>query len=606
MITESLSLATILTPVATLLAWVAVAIGAAVLLRRAGASKDDAVIPGGPMTLGDHGAGADAATCVDRGTPGTPRTPEDPTSPRPFRYDTLTTALVLTGVAAYATLTLLVAVMAQPNTWDSMTYHLPRVMHWVQNGSVAHYPTHITRQLWISPGAEFALLQLQLLSGADGWANLVQWFSLIGCVVGASLLAKDLGADLRGQVFAAAACISIPMAVLQATSTQTDLVVALWLVCFAHFSLRLIYRPAWPATLCVGAALALAVLTKGTAFFFAPPLGVWLVVSLARSLRWSALKHLLVIGLMVGAVNVGHWGRNFVVFGDPVTTDGIAMANEVHGWRATASNVVRNAALHLRTGSPDFNAGVEARVRELHALLGFDVNDGRTTFLGTRFGIPGRLYNEGLDGNPLHFLLIACAAITVLSSGALRRSRGLVAYATSWLVAFLLFCWVLKWQPYHSRLHTPLFILLAPVVALALARWRPRWLGTGVMLAMLLHSVPWLLYNATRPLVGPQSILNTPRASQLFAARRDLHESFVEAARSIEAGGCRQVGLVMGVDNWEYPLWKLLATGNDRAVRIEHVEVGNRSRGLPLPEFEPCAVITVFRLDPATVRFPPR
>jgi hypothetical protein len=257
----------------------------------------------------------------------------------------------------------------------------------------------------------------------------------------------------------------------------------------------------------------------------------------------------------------------------------------------------------LRAGSGDFRATVVARVTELHGALGADVNDPRTTFLGTRFGIPGRLYNEGLDGNPLHSLLIVGAAITVLLSGGLRRSRTLVPYAASWLVAFLLFCSALKWQPYHSRLHTPLFILLAPVVALALARWRPRWLGTGVVLTMLLYSVPWLLYNATRPLVGPRSVLSTPRASQLFAARPDLDESFGQVARSIEAAGCRQVGLRMGVDNWEYPLWKLLGNG---AVRIEHVEVGNRSRSIPLVDFEPCAIVTVFRLDPATVEFPRR
>ena len=57
----------------------------------------------------------------------------------------------------------LIAFVAPPNTWDSMTYHLPRVMHWIQDRSVAYYPTFILRQLYLAPGAEYLILQFQIL-----------------------------------------------------------------------------------------------------------------------------------------------------------------------------------------------------------------------------------------------------------------------------------------------------------------------------------------------------------------------------------------------------------------------------------------------------------
>ena len=41
----------------------------------------------------------------------------------------------------------LIAVVAPPNTFDSMTYHMSRVAHWVQNASVEPYPTGIQRQM---------------------------------------------------------------------------------------------------------------------------------------------------------------------------------------------------------------------------------------------------------------------------------------------------------------------------------------------------------------------------------------------------------------------------------------------------------------------------
>jgi len=100
----------------------------------------------------------------------------------------------------------LIALLAPPNTFDSMTYHMSRVAHWAHQGSVAPYPTHIVRQITAPPLAEFAILQLQLLSGGDRLANLVQFFALCGCVLNVSLIAARLRAGPRGQILAAVAC----------------------------------------------------------------------------------------------------------------------------------------------------------------------------------------------------------------------------------------------------------------------------------------------------------------------------------------------------------------------------------------------------------------
>ena len=50
---------------------------------------------------------------------------------------------------------------------------------------------------------------------------MVDWFSFIGSIIGVSLIARELGADHKGQLLSAAFCATIPMANLVA-----DLVVA--------------------------------------------------------------------------------------------------------------------------------------------------------------------------------------------------------------------------------------------------------------------------------------------------------------------------------------------------------------------------------------------
>ena len=123
---------------------------------------------------------------------------------------------MISGIGAVLATTLLIALVAPPNNWDSMTYHMARVVHWIQNRSVAHYPTHITRQLYSAPWAEYAIMHLQILSGGDRFANLVQWCALCGSTVGASLIAKEFGASGRVQVLAAVITATIPMGILQA------------------------------------------------------------------------------------------------------------------------------------------------------------------------------------------------------------------------------------------------------------------------------------------------------------------------------------------------------------------------------------------------------
>ena len=128
----------------------------------------------------------------------------------------------------------LLAVAGGISTNDAVDYHLPRVMHWIQNGSVAFYPTAVSRQLNLGPWAEYAIAQFLILGGGDAWANLVQWFAFGGSAVGVSLIARELGAGPRGQLYAAVFAATIPMAVLQASTAQNDLVEAFWVVALVY------------------------------------------------------------------------------------------------------------------------------------------------------------------------------------------------------------------------------------------------------------------------------------------------------------------------------------------------------------------------------------
>ena len=205
---------------------------------------------------------------------------------------------------------------------DSLIYHLARVVHWVQNASVAHYPTHVLRQLHLAPWAEFAILQFQILTGGNRLAHLVQWLAMVGSVLGVSRIAAQCGAGARGQILAAVFCGTIPMGILQSTSTQNDYVLSFWLVCLVYFS-RALTTPgpgqgATASAWLVGAALGLAILTNGTAYILAAPFVAVMAVHVAWQRRSRAAFTLAIVAVAVLSLNAGHYWRNARLYGTPL------------------------------------------------------------------------------------------------------------------------------------------------------------------------------------------------------------------------------------------------------------------------------------------------
>jgi hypothetical protein len=128
--------------------------------------------------------------------------------------------LILIVAGLFIGVLLVIAWVAPPNNNDALAYHLPRVMHWAQNGSLAHYPVAYEFQLHNAIWAELVILHTFILGGTDQFANLVQWLSLVGCLALAVGIAAQLGAGRVGRLLAAVFVLTIPMGILQASAPK--------------------------------------------------------------------------------------------------------------------------------------------------------------------------------------------------------------------------------------------------------------------------------------------------------------------------------------------------------------------------------------------------
>jgi len=487
--------------------------------------------------------------------------------------------------------------VAPPNTWDSMTYHMSRVMHWIQNKSVDAYPTNILRQLVQNPWNEYAIMHFQILAGSDRFANFIQWSSMFGSLVGVSLLAKELKATPRGQIFAAVACATIPMGILQGSSTQTDYGGAFWLVCMVYFAMLLRKKANLLVVLGLGGALGLCILTKATGYVFAFPFLAWLGLT---SIMRRDVKQVLWIGLslMVAlTVNFGHFARNYDLMGNPLGfgQGNPAYTNEVFTVPALTSNLIRNVGLHLKTSFDPVNTDLEKVIYRVHQFIGISPNDVRTTWAGEEFHVLEISLFEDTASNPIHLFLIAM----MLPIYCFQRPRDpeVVRYILCLLLAFVLFCLILKWQPWNSRLHLPLFVLFAPLLGLLLSRIQNGWIANSFVMLLVLAALPWVLRNGSRPLLEKNNIFTTSRIEQYFINRPNLSEPYSQSTQILSELHCSDVGLMMGEDDWEYPLWILLNEKTTGTIRLEHIQVNNNSRREVTDNqpgtFTPCAILSV-------------
>ncbi len=517
--------------------------------------------------------------------------------------------ILIYGIAFITVLVGLIALIAPPNNWDSMTYHMSRVVHWIQNASVAHYPTHILRQLELSPWSEYTIMHLQILSGGDSLANLVQWFSMLGCLIGVSLIAKQLGAKLGGQIFSSVACVTIPMGILQASSTQNDYVVSLWLVCFVYYFLSSIKDEFnFEYSFNIGASLGLAILTKGTAYIYALPFAICLLVFILKRIRWKAFRHLWVIGIVTVVINLGILYRNFELYKNPLGVLGKITINEVFTLPVLLSNIFRNISLHLATPIQGINNFQEEIIYKIHNFLGISASDPATTFNGVEFNIPKistpNIYlHEDLSGNLVHFLLIIFSIVIYLAYVKHNKYNDLIKiYLINLCLSFIFLSFLLKWQPWASRLHLPIFVLFSAFIGTIISNiFNPR-LVNFIGIILILSCQPYVFFNASRPLLLNHkfvnnindSIFSVDRISQLFSNNPKLKNPYIDAINFIKSKECYSGGLLMSEDSWEYPFWVIANNSSKQLFNFEHINVKNLSSVKYRDrKFIPCAIISV-------------
>jgi hypothetical protein len=484
------------------------------------------------------------------------------------------------------------ACFAPPNNIDSVSYHLPRQVFWMQHASVENYPTSSLRQIAMPPMTEFAGLHLMILTGSDRLHNLVQWCALGLTMCAVSLITRRYGGNTTAQLLSALWVATIPIAFMQASNTKNDVVVALWTCLLTYWVMQLPSARSlhWRHSALVGLGFGALLLTKGTGMVFGLPIAALMLVLLARHHPRRCVAALLLVTAVALGMNAGAFVRNYEAFGtalpsDPAIHGGDSVVSRGISGRALVSNVVRNVAPHLATPSEAMNARLTQLVLRVHEALGIDVNDPATTFLEGGF----RSYtfaqgDEDTAAAPVHALLLLLLPAVLLWS----RPRGAREAALMLLFVclggFLLFCAVLKWQVWHVRLIVALVAISAPLFAWGWSTRATRHLAPLAVLALLLGLVPSLNFRE-RPLWGPFSILTSDADSVRYYPATDRGRMMAKQAERMNELGPRTLAIASG---WSFPDYLLQRALLDRMAEPPTFTAFNATLRVPgRPEPDP-------------------
>jgi hypothetical protein len=497
------------------------------------------------------------------------------------------------SIVAILVLVFIQGVIYPPNNWDSMTYHLARIINWISNQSVEHYPTHIFRQIYQPPLSEFIILHFNILNCGDYFSNSVQFFFLVFSSFAVVSMVEIIGLNRKYKLIAIVLLFTIPEVILQASSTQNDVVVSFFILTSIYFSVKSINELNFQNYFFLGLSIGLGILTKATAYIYLFPvifiLVIVVLIKLCRTKNYTYLRYSIIAALICVSVNSGHYTRNYKLSNNILGVDNIESkmySNENMSPILLLLNIIKNAGLHI--GQYPINKLSYKVIYKLHLITGVNIDNRETNFGNTIYsGVTTIPNHEDTAPNLIHFFLAVLSFILIsinVLQNKIKYSKIALYFATILLLQMILFCLYLKWQPWGTRLHTPLFMLSIPLICYAI-NLNNIYIK---ILYKLIHIIVFyafliVLFNNSRPFLSnsytARISITDNRYKKYFANRPNLYDEYNAIVENVKKSNYKNIGLILGTDDWEYPLF---CQFYGKGVNPIHINVSNISKDISL------------------------
>lgn len=418
--------------------------------------------------------------------------------------------VVAAGLAAAAQLVLALAVV--PNEVDGLLYHLLRSALIAQRHTLEPSGPILPGDpaTMNPPNAEALVAWTMSLSHTDRLAALVQWTCLPGLGLLVFAGARLLGSPVAASAFAGAVAMLLPEPLLQSTTAQNDLLLAVLTGCVALFAVRGLRDRSRGDLVVAAAAAGLAVGTKSSALL---ALAFVAVLIVAAAVRFRPPRRLMAQGAVLMAVLV-------VALGGFAYADDLALTGDpLGGMTHSTAHDFTNAGPALNLARSAWGVFVEAPGLPDSYVVQHALGPVRSALFsnlhGSYYGVPAPMrvtVDEDTDGLGLVGLLVL---VPLLVWALVRPVTGAHRLVVAAALAFaVVLSWRLGYSPDNTRLLLPGLVLTLPLLALAASR---RWSRASVATLAVAGALPVILLNPHRSPFTTPALLGSGRHTEQLA-----------------------------------------------------------------------------------------
>ena len=495
-------------------------------------------------------------------------------------------AILFLGLGITTIINLIIFFVTVPNEWDSMTGHLVKCAYYLQNGNM----NRLGGTTWTIDFYPNSLPTLQIFGyhvfGEKGFKvihYICYWLFALSAYGIAFKISKNFNAALLVGLISAL----LPTALVQATTTESDIVLSAYLGCLTYFLFSFKEKPNKLNISLIALMSGIWIGHKVTFLLIAPAiLVVVLHTVLFQKAFYKNIKLFIatfIIAIGIYALPTGYIGNVREV--GKFSLGSLSAPPMVMQWHGvehySGKDQIKNMSLNIGRYSSEFlnfdglrssqigqklNESFRYLPNRVFRKLNLESKD-FTVVSYFSFEHPIRFYLErpywGIIGFGMIFPIMIILFVKLLRNFKKTTSteKSLMVLSLAAVLHFLSLCSSAPYDPIKARYFLNMAVWCMPlllVIGFSLVGRKSVFkliLFTVYALLISISAISTVLFVRIHPIFSEKNIFNMSRMEQLTVARPHIYEAYEKFDEIVSPNAIVALGTQQEHEDFEYPLW---------------------------------------------------